>query len=88
MTVPLGRMLQISFGVALLAIVVWFIATFPIFRVFIAIGFTAYAILLWRWPSLWLVVMALRRWLAFITLRRPLVVIALRICVTGRRGPT
>lgn len=56
MTVPLGRMLQISFGVALLAIVVWFVGNFPIFRVLIAIGFTAYAILLWRWPSLWLMV--------------------------------
>src|SRR5580693_6517944 len=55
MTVPLGRVLQISSGVALLAIVGWFLADFPVFQALLATGYSTYAIFLWRWPSLWLV---------------------------------
>lgn len=55
MTVPLGRVLQISSGVALLAIVGWFLADFPVFQAALATGYAAYTIFLWRWPRLWLV---------------------------------
>jgi O-antigen ligase len=56
MTAPLVRVLQISFGAALIAIVGWFVADFPVYQALLGIGYAAYAIFLWRWPSLWLVV--------------------------------
>jgi hypothetical protein len=47
--------LRVPFALALLAVVIWFVADFPILRLPLAAGFGAYALCLWRWPRLWLV---------------------------------
>lgn len=46
-----------AYGAVLLALVLWFVIDFPIFRLPIAAGFALYAAALWRWPWLWLVVL-------------------------------
>src|SRR5579871_641802 len=48
------RALFAAYGIFLLAIVVWFVADFPLWRGWIALGFLLYAVALWRWPVLWL----------------------------------
>ena len=57
MKAPLHNIARIAWGAILLALVVWFIADFPIFRFPIAAGFLIYAVALWRWPWLWLIVL-------------------------------
>ncbi len=53
---PFVRSMDILFGVALLGVVLWFLADFPILRPWLTAGFAIYALCLWRWPKLWLVV--------------------------------
>ena len=47
----------ILYGAILLGLVGWFVADFPIYRLALLCGYTLYAVSLWRWPSLWLVVL-------------------------------
>ena len=46
--------LDILFGAVLLGAAAWFVADFPILRLWLATGFALYAVCLWRWPRLWL----------------------------------
>jgi hypothetical protein len=50
----LYRPLTIAYAAALLAVVVWFTVTFPIWRPELAAAFLVYAVLLWRQPRIWL----------------------------------
>lgn len=47
---------QRLFSLVLLAVVIWFLIVFPVGQLWLAIGFAVYAVLLLKFPRLWLVV--------------------------------
>ncbi len=51
------RIATIAYGTVLLALVVWFVAGYPILQEELAVAALLYGACLWRWPWLWLVVL-------------------------------